>query len=789
MHRLEALILENEDWLVDRVVYYAVAEGFSEYTSTLREAWRASICGLSSPILEAIAAAGDTSNSQTGFGKARESIVAFGVDQALKHRARGIQLTDFLGLLKYYRRAYLDLIDEHSMPDSDARRLRGWILDFFDQMEIGLCGEWISASDVQRLRDLQNRAKSLTNEKNKYLTIFESIREPVILLDANHHPTHLNHAAHLLFCGEVTPGASYYGASNSPLLNTQITSMLEGSPDGGHDAVIKTLSGPREFNVNTQKMLDVSHKFDGTVIILNDVSEYKRALRRAEAADQAKSTFLAAMSHEIRTPIAGVLGLARLLRDTELTSEQSRHVDGILSSGELLAGVVSDILDFSQAEIGGRTPLPKNFDVAGLVSQVLLVVERAASEKGLKLVTQINPDLPQQLRGDTSMIRQVLLNLAHNAVKFTDTGEITVRVAPLQRAGGPDLVRFEVIDTGIGLPNGPKAWLFDPFTQHDRGGASLKGGVGLGLAICKKIVASLGGEIRCCANRPSGSVFQVDLPLQAAISVVEEVSPQSQVARARVLVVDDDMANRAVAEGYLEKLGHFATSVPSASEALERLNSEPFDLVLSDNRMPDVTGLELLTRIRALPADRNATVPVVIVTASVGDVKATGPGAAEPDGVLGKPYDIADLSHVLRSLLPEPSPSHLHEMAADPMTAPQEDRELAIFRQHMSCLGPERTRRIIEAFTHSTPIHMANLHDCVSTGDWRGVSSAAHALAGAAGVLGLEEISQCARKIEARAEVGDKTLSPDDVFSLEHKVDDARRRLLELSANMELGQS
>ncbi|SNS58857.1 ATP-binding protein [Tropicimonas sediminicola] len=781
MRKLEALIQENEDWLVDRVVYYAVSEGFSDYTSTLREAWRASICGLSTPILGAIAAAGDTSNSRKGFGKARETIVAFGVDQALKHRARGIQLTDFLGLLKYYRRAYLDLIDEHPMPESDARRLRGWILDFFDQVEIGLCGEWISASDAQRLRDLQDRAKSLTNEKNKYLTIFESIREPVILLDANHHPTHLNHAAHLLFCGEVTPGASYYGASNSPLLNAQITSMLEGATDGGHDAVIKTLSGPREFNVNTQKMLDVSHKFDGTVIILNDVSEYKRALRRAEAADQAKSTFLAAMSHEIRTPIAGVLGLARLLRDTELTPGQSRHVEGILSSGELLAGVVSDILDFSQAEIGGRKPVPENFDVAGVVRQIFMVVERAATDKGLRLVSQIAPETPAQLRGDTSMIRQVLLNLAHNAVKFTEQGEITVRVAPLTRDDGSERIRFEVRDTGVGLPDGPCEWLFDPFTQHDRDRASLKGGVGLGLAICKKIVSSLGGEIRCFANSPGGSVFQVDLPLEPGVSVVEPAGNKPHPVGAKVLVVDDDDVNRAVAEGFLSKLGHVAVSVPSAADALEMLSSQPFDLVLSDNRMPDITGLELLTRIRALRTGPNREVPVVIVTASVGDVKAGAAGAMAPDGVLGKPYDMDDLARELGTLLSDRGIAPAHGNASPRTTPPPSDADLTTLLQHMSHLGPERSQRILKAFADTAPARLEAIDKGVSERDWDEVSAAAHALAGASGILGLESISHCAREIVSKAEKGDRSRIAEDLSHLKQQVVDVQGKLLALA--------
>ncbi|NDR58899.1 hybrid sensor histidine kinase/response regulator [Aliiruegeria sabulilitoris] len=783
MKTLETLIVENEDWLVDRVVQYAVERGYSEYTSTLREAWRASICGLSGPILEAIAAADTASPREAGFGRARDSIVEFGVEQALRHRARGIQLTDFLGLLKYYRRAYLDLIYENQMPEADARRYRDYLLDFFDHVEIGLCGEWNSASNADRMRDLQTRTRTLTNEKNKYLTIFESIREPVVLLDAERRPTHLNHAAHRLFCGDVAPGASYYGALTSPLLNAQIAALLEGASEGSYDTVVETLSGPREFNVNIQKMLDISHKFDGTVIILNDVSEYKRALRRAEAADHAKSTFLAAMSHEIRTPIAGVLGLARLLRDTPLSADQSRYVDGIISSGELLAGVVGDILDFSQAEVGGRIPVPEGFDLAALIRQVLMVVDRPAAEKGLQLVTQIAPALPAKLRGDTSMIRQVLLNLSHNAVKFTDAGEITVRVAPLATETRPDgWVRFEVIDTGVGLPDGPSDWLFDAFTQHDGHGNTLKGGVGLGLAICRKIVSSLGGEIRCHANPAGGSVFQVDLPLEPAASEAEPVARRSQPVGARVLVVDDDEVNRAVATGFLEKLGHIATSVASATDAIERLHAESFDLVLSDNRMPGVSGLELMAQIRALDSGLNTGIPVVIVTASVGDVTAGTSGGTKPDGVLGKPYDTEDLSLAIHHLLPEHFVAERRDNGAPQATTDVADADLSQLRQHMSYLGPDRSQRIIQAFASSTPARLEALRNGVSKDDRQEVSAAAHALAGATGMLGLSDISKWARDIESRAETGDGLLSVEELSRLELQLLDLRARLLELSA-------
>ncbi len=785
MKTLEALIVDNEDWLVDRVVHYAVVQGFSENTSTLREAWRSSICGLSGPILEAIAAADTLTNSDVGFGEAREKIVGFGVEQAMRHRERGVQLVDFLGLLKYYRRAYLDLIDENPIEVIDGRRLRGYVLEFFDQVEMGLCSEWHVASNVDRLRALQEQNKRLTNEKNKYLTIFESIREPVILLDAEDRPNHLNHAALRLFCGDEAPGASYYGALMSPLLNSQIAAILKGTSEGSYDTVIETLSGPREFNVNTQKMLDVSRKFDGMVIILNDVSEYKRALRRAQAADHAKSTFLATMSHEIRTPIAGVLGLARLLRDTGLSEQQARNVEGIISSGELLAGVVGDILDFSQAEVGGHAAVREDFDLAALVRQVLMVVERPAVEKGLKLDTSIDPELPARLQGDTSMIRQVLLNLVHNAIKFTETGAVTVRVSPLASAdGATGRFRFEVADTGVGLPDGPTDWLFDPFTQNDRRGDSLKGGVGLGLAICRKFVSRMQGEIRCRPNPGGGSLFQIDLPLdpaQSDASIAEGPTPVASCG-ARILVVDDDEVNREIAQGYLARLGHEAVAVDSAEHALRCLERQGFDLVLSDNRMPGVSGLELVERIRAMPHGPNSDIPIVIVTASANDLLAGAAGQVRPDDVLAKPYDGNDLSRVISRQVPDKgrARARAHRPGKDAQT-------LGLLRKHLSHLGPERSLRIVQTFLDTAPGRLETLRTGVAGGDRKVVSSAAHALAGASGLLGMTEIAAHARDIEAVADDPSQTVGTVKLTVLETQLANACQDLIEFCSQSAAG--
>ncbi|SFC62166.1 hybrid sensor histidine kinase/response regulator [Tropicimonas isoalkanivorans] len=773
MKALEALIEENENWLVDRVVHYALVEGFSAYTSTLREAWRASICGLSGPILQALAAidtdAGPRPND--GFGEARKSIVAFGVEQAARHRARGVRLAEFLGLLKYYRRAYLDLIDENFVKAEDARRYRGCILEFFDQIEIGMCTEWNAIPNEDRLRDLQYQNQRLTNEKNKYLTIFESIDEPVILLDVGGTPVHLNDAAHSLFCGDVAPGASYYGALRSPLLNAQITEILKGSSNGRADMVVETLAGERDFKVKVQRMLDVSRKFDGTVIILNDVSEYKRALRQARAADHAKSTFLAAVSHEIRTPIAGALGLSKLLRDTPLTQEQVHFLDGIISSAELLEGVVGDILDFSHADLGSHPPAPQDFDLSQLVRQVMMVVEALAREKSISLSADIAPELPSRLHGDASMIRQVLLNLTHNAVKFTDVGSIRIAVSAHEQR-----LRFEVQDTGLGLPPGSKERLFDPFWQGDSHGDRASAGLGLGLAICRKIVVRMGGTIDCRANPAGGSIFRFEIPLvQARDEEVVPVLPRTT-RSLRVLVVDDDDVSRMVAEGFLARLGHTSLAVSSAAEALRILEEKRFDLVLTDNRMPDMSGLDLVDRLRALADGPNVGIPAIVVTASADDFATDHGQGGRPGAFLTKPYDAEALSAEIARLFLQigdgPEQNSPQEHSTD---MPVDD--LTVVSRHIDSVGRDRAGRVIQAFLESAPRLVRSIETGLAGNDREAVAAAAHSLAGASSLLGLASVESLARRIETCAKDPAVAVPPDLSANLKERVAQASRSL------------
>jgi len=511
MDALRDLIAGREDWLLERVVEYAKQQHYTEFTSTLKEAWWASICGLSEPLMSALEIFDEPPELSASEDYSRNPIAAFGVEQARQHRARGVTLGLFLGLTKYYRQAYVDLVDEGEFSDADRRRYRLFVARFFDLVELGFCTEWASQGESEKLAQIQERNRAITNEKNKYLTIFESLNDPVILLDAGGVARNMNLVGCDLFDESSSPGAVYYGSNPKSLPGRQIEQLAARAADTDRfEQVLETRTGPRCFDIKVQRMLDISEKFVGTVLILNDITEHKRAKEEAEAANRAKSAFLATMSHEIRTPINGVLGMASLLKDTDLTETKNDYVDAITSSGGVLMSVLNDILDYSKIEAQAPEVEAVDFDLADLLDQVVKLTSPAVAAKQLDFSVAVAPEVPAVLNGDPNKLRQILLNLASNAVKFTSEGSVRIGVAPADGGvdGGRDRrarLRFEVIDTGIGIA--PGADLFKPFTQQDVSTARRFGGTGLGLAICKKLSEALGGRIGFDSEPDNGSTF------------------------------------------------------------------------------------------------------------------------------------------------------------------------------------------------------------------------------------------------------------------------------------------
>jgi PAS domain S-box-containing protein len=366
-----------------------------------------------------------------------------------------------------------------------------------------------------------------------------------------------------------------------------------------------------------------------------------RATAAAEAATAAKSEFLANMSHEIRTPLTAVIGFSGLLAERPDLDEAARsHVQRVASAGRALLSLVNDILDFSKLEAGQYEVAPQAVCPVEVAKDALMMIAAQASVKGLSLDFVAAGDMPAFVSLDPERVRQVLLNLVGNAVKFTETGGVTLTLAHDAAAGR---LRVTVSDTGLGLDAGQQAKLFQRFSQVDTSPSRRHGGSGLGLAICKGLIEAMGGEIGVVSTPGAGASFHFDIPAPAVARPVAEVEGQPADGLAldglRVLVVDDNATNRELARVILGSVGARVTEAADGHAALDRATAEPFDLILMDIRMPGMDGITAMNRIRR-GSSPNAAARILAFSA---DAEMPKLGAAGFDGYIRKPLVAATL--------------------------------------------------------------------------------------------------------------------------------------------------
>ncbi|MFN7086365.1 MAG: ATP-binding protein [Burkholderiales bacterium] len=660
------------------------------------------------------------------------------------------------------------------------------------------------ADSIERLVTSLRQSEA---RKRLLATIVEQSDQAIFTTDLDGIITTWNPGAEKLFghCAAEAIGREYavlIPSEDRPILNTP--QRIRSRQKLSCESRMVTRNGTIiDIEISAAPMFDDDGAHSGEITIARDITERKRteeqllqAIRAAEAASRAKSDFVANMSHEIRTPMNGILGFTELVLDSELTAEQRDNLNAVKSSAESLLGVINDILDFSKIEAGRLDIENIPFSLQNSLSQTLKSLELRARQKNLKLTWEAAPDIADTVVGDPVRLRQVIVNLVGNAIKFTNHGEISVRVEKETSTATEARLLFSVRDTGIGIAPEKQRLIFEAFSQADMSTTRIYGGTGLGLTISSRLVELMGGRITVESEPGQGSVFrftvQVGIPQKQCHAAAPAALPapprttREALKPLSILVAEDNPVNQKLARRLLEKLGHLVHLVENGREAIAAVKERHYDVVLMDLQMPVMGGLAATAAIRDWEKDRDTHIPVIAMTAHAMQGDRERCLEMGMDGYISKPIDVAALIAVLGTAAPQmpAAPSAVRE------PQPPDDRclDAELLLENLDN-DAELLREIVAIFMADCPKVMADLDTALETRSGEEIHRLAHRFKGSVGSLAAQRATALAAALEAAGRDGDMARAAQLLPQLENEAQRLCSQLAEISLALHPGDS